>query len=268
MNAKDQRRQFLKNGYGLTAGDAIECQREPLERWRHTHLSSIRLTVADTKAASALVAAVLAAVEDEPGIVLVATNKTDLLLLFRMGPSYHNDGKQKAFPFIYRDGSGQFTAAVETAVTVSDWTWVDNLSPLNTRRDELAPLYPDTAQRASEAVGTFLRENGGRWGTQLEIPKTPGELRLEQTMRERAARRAAGITDETKAEDADTLLIAAHRNLRATDGPIGVLVHEARRRVDARKAAACAETARLKQEEKEQKARFKAMAEHVEAEAV
>jgi hypothetical protein len=287
---QDQRSQLLRGGYAVSAAGVIECHRavngdtasgNVLARWRHTHLASIRLTV-DTKTAAALISAVFAAVSEEPGEILVGTSKTDVLLLFKLGSTYNvevRDGWNTVQPFVYQDAGGLFFATadakvttvgyttVDTAFNVGDYVWRADRSPLNTRLNDLAPLYPDISQRAYDAVGAFLRENGGRWGP-LAIPKNRLELLIEQSRAERAARAAAGIVEEEDTpESADAKLVAAHPDLRATDGPIGVLVHEARRRVDARKEAARLEKKRLAQEEKDAIKRVKDMAAHVSASA-
>jgi hypothetical protein len=274
----DRRTQLTRNGFALNAASAIELRRGEhltLERHRHTHIACIRLTV-DTKNASALISAVIAAVSDEPGEILVGTSKIDVLLLFKLGRTYNvevRDGGSTEHQFVFRDAAGLFFATsdaevgtfprVSTAFDPTGYTWRDNLSPLNTRRDALAPLYPDVSKRAYDAVGAFLRENGGRWGP-LVIPKLPWELKLEQSRAERAARTAAGIVEEEDTpESADEKLVAANPDLRQTDGAYAGLVVAARARIADRKATARAEAKRVEQEEKGAKARAKAMAEHL-----
>ena len=262
MNAKD--RTQLRNGYALDAAGAIECQRQPLERWRHTHLASIRLTVADTKAAAALISAVVAAVSDEPGEILIGTSKTDVVLLFKLGTTYNvevSDGGKKEHEFVFQDAPCLFIATARATIATADYTWKDG-SPLTTRLNDLAPLYPNVSRRAYDALGAILRESGGRWGP-LVIPKTPGELHQEKVWAEIAARKAAGIVAGDPQEVADEKLVAAHPNLRQTDGAHAGLVVAARARIAARKEAAREETRRLKQEDKEKQARFATMAEHV-----
>jgi hypothetical protein len=279
MNIK-YRTQLTRNGYAVNAAGAIECHRGEhltLERHKHSHLACIRLTV-DTKAAAALISAVAAAVSDEPGTVLIGTNKTDALLVFRVG-AYNvevRDGGNTVHPFVNQDAAGLFFATadaevgyprVSTAFNPGDYAWRDSLSPLNTRLGDLAPLYPDVARRAYEAVGAYLRENSGRWGA-LVIPKTPFELRLEASRAERAARAAAGIVEEEDTpESADEKLVAANPDLRQTDGAYAGLVVAARARIAERKEAARLENKRLAQEEKDAIKRVKDMAAHVAASA-
>jgi hypothetical protein len=268
MNAKD-RMTLLRSGYAVDAAGAIECHREPLDRWRHTHLSSVRLTVADTKAAATLISAIIAAVSDEPGEILIGTSKTDVVLLFKLGSTYNvevSDGGKKEHEFVFQDAPCLFIATARRAtIATADYTWKDG-SPLTTRLNDLAPLYPNVSHRAYDAVSAFLRENGGRWGP-LVIPKNLGELHREKVWAEIAARKAAGIVAGDPQEIADEKLVAAHPDLRQTDGAHAGLVVAARARIAARKEAAREEARRLKQEEKAKQARFAAMAEHVGAEA-
>jgi hypothetical protein len=245
MNAKD-RTQLLRNGYAIDAAGAIECHREPMERWQHTHLSSIRLSVADTKAAAPLIAAVIAAVSEEPGTVLIGTSKTSVLLVFKVGRAGYNvahfDGGNVVHELVHDGKPGLFYATADAEVTEGftrvttafdpgDYAWRENMSPTNTRRSDLAELWPDLSRRAYEAVGAFLHANGaGRWGP-LVVPETA----FEKSVREIAEKRAAGIV-ETPVDEFERT-VAANPDLRPDDGIFGVIVSEARKRLAARAAA-------------------------------
>jgi hypothetical protein len=268
MSIKDTnqlRTQLLRNGYAVDTDGNLNTRREPDGRWSHTHLAVIRID-----APKEFTSKVLAAL-DEPDAV-VGVSPTSAVMLFRVDDGGRYDAS--THPFFRKEESSKFVldgkkeclfTVTSTAqkLDVAAFTWRDGRSPSTTHRGQLPPLFLDVQHFVNAAIAAVLREVGGRFGA-LIVEKSPMELRLEKARAERAAREAAGIVEEEDTpESADEKLVAAHPDLRATDGPIGVLVHEARCRVDARNAAAREETARRKQDAKEQKAREKAMAEHL-----
>jgi hypothetical protein len=262
------RTQLLRNGYAVDAG-VIDTHRRPDARWAHTHLAIIRIDAPKEFTAKVFAAA------DEPAAI-VGVSPTSAVMLFRVDDGGRYDAS--TYPFFRKEVRNEFvldgkkqcffavTSAAQT-IDVSAFTWLDGRSPSTTHRSQLPPLFLDSAPGLGGAIEALLKEAGGRWGP-LEMPKTVMELRLEQSRAERAAREAAGIVEEEDTpESADEKLVAANPKLRATDGPIGVLVHEARRRVDARNEAKREEKKRLAQEEKDARKRAKDMAAHVAASA-
>jgi hypothetical protein len=215
-------------------------------RYSHQHLAVIQINTSDSK----LIAAVIAAV-DEPGC-LVGTSKAGAVLLFRAGPGYGfevGSPPQAAHEFVTSDGkAGLFTAtAYAQPLDVAAYVWSNERTPLNTPLLLLPPMYVDIAQAAFDAVGVYLRQNGGRFGP-LTLPESP----LERIMREQAAR---GPVAEITPEEADERLVAAHPDLRPTDGIQGLHVDQARKRIEGRKAAANAE--KKQQADAAAKANFK-----------
>ena len=251
MTTKDTnqlRTQLLRNGYAVDAG-VIDTHRSPDARWAHTHLAIIRVDAPKDFTSKVF------AVADEPAAI-VGVSPTSAVMLFRVDDGGRYDAS--TYPYFRKevrnefvlDGKKQcFFAVTSTAQT--------------THRSQLPPLFLDSAPGLGGAIEALLKEAGGRWGP-LEMPKTVMELRLEKARAERAAREAAGIVEEEDTpESTDEKLVAANPKLRATDGPIGVLVHEARRRVDARNEATREEKKRQAQEKKDADKRAKDMAAHV-----
>jgi hypothetical protein len=272
MNTSNQLR---LNGYacGDDAG-VIETRKTPHSRWDHARLGVIRIDIgSESKIAKDFIAKVLAADCIEPG-ALVGVGRTGAIVIFKVAGTLNADNylhyrREAREEFVLSDKQCTFMAT-DTAQLIdlaAYGTWKDGRSPLTVHRDLLSPMFLDHSTAVLDAIKRLLPAAAGRMGMLVE-PKLPWELKLEQSRAERAARAAAGISEEEDTpESADEKLVAAHPDLRATDGPIGVLVHEARRRVDARKSAERAEAKRLAQEEKDARKRAKDMAAHVAASA-
>jgi hypothetical protein len=252
---EDQTMEILRrNGYAVdTAGMIEPYRRHPSDalvswdrgmpsralRYGHTHLGVIRIDTGESSQRAALIAAVVAAV-DEPAC-LVGTSKASVVLVFRIGDSYEFQTRQGsgiptqgAHEFVLDAKPGLFTATADAQpLDVAAYVWLNERSPLNTPHYALPPMHADISQSAFDAVGVFLRQNGGRFGP-LALPETP----LERIMREQAAR---GPVAEITPEEADERLVAANPNLRPTDGVQGLLVDAARKRIEGRKEAKTAE---------------------------
>src|ERR1700688_88582 len=120
-NSKD--REALRiNGYSVDAAGAIECCREPRDRYAHEHCAVIRLDIGDSKPAREFVAKIVAAV-DEPG-ALVGTSRKGALMLFRVigsryepvGPVVNSSSSEAKHEFVFEGGQCSLiaTAAEQT----------------------------------------------------------------------------------------------------------------------------------------------------------
>jgi hypothetical protein len=269
---EDMTTQILKrNGYAADTAGMIESYRchasdalvswdrglvpsQPL-RYGHQHLAIIRIDTSDAKLVDAVAAAL-----DEP--CLVGANDAGAVLVFRIGDSGYGfevgSPPTAAHEFVTSDGkAGLFTAtAYAQPLDVAAYVWRDERSPLNTHLMLLPPMHLDIAQAASGAVGDYLRDNGGRWGP-LVLPEDPMQASIRRGRAIMAAR--AAISPEEEAARADEALVARNPELRVSDGVQGRLVHQARQRIESRKAAERAE----KEEKKRtaDKAKLKALLE-------
>ncbi|HEX3912223.1 MAG TPA: hypothetical protein VHW71_01840 [Steroidobacteraceae bacterium] len=244
-----------RNGYAVDTAGRIETCRGgrpvpnslvPTPRWTHTHIAVVRIGISESPQCGALVAAVVAAV-DEPGC-LVGTGKDGAVLVFRISgdsyafePRYGYAPAQTEYEFMLDAKPGLFTT-VGGPLDVAAYTWLNERSPANTPLMLLPPIHTDISQSALYTLSTFVRANGGRFGA--EQPETL----VERVTRERAERRAAGIlvdepkeTDEEAQARADDALVAANPDLRPTDGSHALAVDAARKRIEGRKAAMRAE---------------------------
>lgn len=249
-----------RNGYAVDTAGMIEPCRGgrpvpnslgPTPRWTHTHIAVVRIGASESPQRAALIAAVVAAV-DEPGC-LVGTGKDGAVLVFRISgdgyafePRYGYASAQAEYEFMLDAKPGLF-ATVGGPLDVAAYTWLNERSPLNTPLMMLPPIHTDISQSALYALSDFMKANGGRFGP--EQPEGP----IERLMRERAERRAAGTlvdepeeTDEEAAARADDALVKANPNLRPTDGIQGLRVDAARKRIEGRKEAERAEKERKK----------------------
>jgi hypothetical protein len=219
-------------------------------RYSHQHLGIIRVDTSDAKLIDAVVTAL-----DEPG-ALVGISKAGAVLVFRIGGAYGFEvgtPPQAAHEFVTSDGkAGLFTATAHAQPLAHDaFTWKDGRSPLTVHVMLLPPMHLDVAQAAFDAVGVYLRQNGGRLGP-LTLPETPMERMLRE-YRERGPR------VEMTPEEADEALVAAHPTARPTDGIHGAHVDVARKRIEGREAAKSAE--KKQQADAAAKAKLKALLE-------
>jgi hypothetical protein len=241
---EDETMEILKRqGYAVSESGLVEVCRggrpAPMAhggtpRWAHTHVAVVRLHVGESSQRAALIAAVVAAV-DEPG-ALVGTGKDGAVLVFRIaGDRYAFEARDGYSPpaacheFVLNEKSGLF-ATDASPLDVAAFVWKDDRSPLNTPVMLLPPIHVEIAQAAFDAVGVYLRENGGRFGP-LVLP----ESQMEKMLREGRARIAAGPVDESP-EAVDAALVAANPDLSQGDGHMGLAVHQARTRIAERKA--------------------------------
>jgi hypothetical protein len=240
-----------RNGYAVDTAGMIELDRHHSSdalvswdrgtpsralRYGHQHLAVIQINTSDAK----LIDAVVAALDDEP--CLVGANDAGAVLVFRVGPSYAVDSSpQAADEFVTADGKPGLLTTDAQAIDVAAYAWRHERSPLSTHLMLLPPMHADIVQAASGVVSVYLRQNGGRFGP-LTLPESPFERRV----RENRARIAAGVVDETPTPEeaaalADEALVAAHPDIRPTDGVHGLAVDAARKRIEGRKAEKIAE---------------------------
>jgi hypothetical protein len=248
---EDQTMEILRrNGYAIdTAGNIEPCRGGqpvpnaygPKPRWAHTHLAVVSILTSESSQRAALIAAVVAAVE-EPG-ALVGTGKDGAVLVFRItADSYAFEARDGCSPqqatheFALAGKPGIFTATADAlAFDPAAYVWSNERSPLNTPRWALPPMHPAVSQSALDALRTFVVANGGRFGPVL--PEGP----IERMLRERAERKAAGVVDEPEETPeeaearADERLVAAAPDLRPSDGVHGLRVSQARARIANRK---------------------------------
>lgn len=231
----NNRTQLIRNGYAVTDDtDVIDTHKTPDARWSQTHMALIRIDAPKDFTTRVFAAA------DEPAAI-VGVSPTSAVALFKVidgdrydMATYPHFRKEERHEFVLPDGKkqGLFTVtSTEQTIDPALFTWRDGRSPLTTRRDELPQLFLDVHQRVYKALDRFLKEAGGRFGP-LVVPETP----IERFMRERAERKAAGVVETPV--DADERAVAANPDLRPSDGHMGVLVDEARKRISKRKSAA------------------------------
>jgi hypothetical protein len=247
---EDQTMEILRrNGYAIDTAGKIDPRRGgqpvpnaygPKPRWAHTHLAVVSILTSESSQRAALIAAVVAAV-DEPGC-LVGTGKDGAVLVFRISgdsyafePRYGYAPAQTEYEFMLDAKPGLFTT-VGGPLDVSAYVWSNERSPLSTPLMLLPPIHTDISQSALYALSDFVKANGGRFGA--EQPEGP----IDRLVRERAERRAAGtLVDEPKETPeeaearADDALVKANPDLRPTDGTQGLRVSQARARIAKRK---------------------------------
>lgn len=245
----NNRARLRELGYSVDADGKIICHRRHETksavlptRYQHERCGVLRIDLdRDSKAGRELVERLILVV-DEPRALIGRTRNGSAVMLFRAteetvlpainGQIYDERGRV-LFELVAADGLRfQIECTTHAVLDPSEYTWAKGRSPLDVPHDSLAVLFADIG----EAVIDAAFKTGAQWASIYDADEARAR-KLEKSRPAYEARLAAGYysADAIQAREDEALVASNPEGNYWSDGAMGTLIEQARRRIAMRK---------------------------------